>query len=117
MDRLLANVLFLLFAATLVVFYIAIRRRLAPVTLLALGCVVLSIILMTLVSLAAGNHVLQAFAVGILVGGLFSAVTLGMAVYFATAERRYGYGRSNADAPGTVVDAPPDQPISTSTSE
>jgi hypothetical protein len=53
--------------------------------------VVLSMILMTLFSLAQNNLPIQAIIVGVLLGGLFSGATLAAAWYFHSNEMRSHY--------------------------
>jgi threonine dehydratase len=92
----LAWLFFLIFAAVLVGMYIGIRRELAGPGLIAGVGVAASMILMVLVSLAQENSLIQAVVVGILVGGLFSGATLGVAWYFHNNEVRARYA-ANAD--------------------
>jgi hypothetical protein len=91
-----AFIFFALFALVLAGMYLAIRRQWAAPGLVAGGGVVLSIIFMTLMSLAQGNAVLQALLVGILVGGLFSGATLAIAWYFHSNELRARYGQEES---------------------
>jgi hypothetical protein len=78
----IALLFFALFGATIVGTYIGIRRNMAPVSILAGAGVLLSIVMMTLFSLAQGNIFGQALIVGILIGGAFSIATLVIAMYF-----------------------------------
>jgi len=87
----LAFVFFALFALVLVGMYLAIRRELAGPGLVAGIGVVLSIVMMVLMSLAQENSLLQAIVVGIVVGGLFSGITLAAAWYFHTNEMHARY--------------------------
>lgn len=93
----LAFLFFIIFAAVLVAMYVGIRRELAGPGLIAGVGVILSMILMVLVSLAQENSLIQAIVVGILVGGLFSGVTLAVAWYFHSNELRARYAE-NPDA-------------------
>src|SRR5688572_15316989 len=84
-------VIFIVFAALLAGIYLAIRRQwFAPGLTAAVG-VVLSMVLMTLFSLAQNNLPVQAIIVGILLGGLFSGATLAVAWYFHSNEMRARY--------------------------
>lgn len=83
-----ALVFFVAFGLVLFAMYIGIRRRLLPPTPIATFGVFGSVVAITLMSLAMGNHIVQAIFVGLLVGGLFSGGTLAMAWYFQTNERR-----------------------------
>ncbi|GIL08751.1 MAG: hypothetical protein BroJett033_2620 [Chloroflexota bacterium] len=86
-----ALIFFALLAAILLLTYVAIRREWFAPTGTAAASVIASVVAMTLVSLAQGNGVLQAVVVGIVVGALFSGVTLGIAWYFHSAELRRRY--------------------------
>ncbi|MDZ4770340.1 MAG: hypothetical protein SGJ24_14535 [Chloroflexota bacterium] len=82
---------FLIFAVVLVTMYLGVRRRwLSPTIIAAIG-VLANIILMTLVGISEGNNAYQAVSAGFLIGGLFSAAVLAIALYFLRAE-----GRGNA---------------------
>ena len=84
-------VIFVVFALMLAGIYLSIRRRwFAPGLTAAVG-VVLSMILMTLFSLAQNNLPIHAIIVGILLGGLFSGATLAVAWYFHNNEMRAHY--------------------------
>ena len=84
-------VIFVVFAALLAGIYLSIRRQwFAPGLTAGVG-VILSMILMTLFSLAQNNVPVQAIIVGILVGGLFSGATLAAAWYFHSNEMRAHY--------------------------
>lgn len=78
----LGIVLFALFAITLAAMYILVRRRLAPIGVVAGVGTVINVILVTLISLASGNMALQAIIVGPIVGVLFSGAAVAMAAYF-----------------------------------
>jgi len=83
-------VFFILFALSLVVMYVAIRRQLAPTTVTASAGVAVSIILMILYMLASPDvSVIQAIIMGILVGALFAGSTLAIAWYFQSNEIRH----------------------------
>ncbi|MAS35738.1 MAG: hypothetical protein CL610_17140 [Anaerolineaceae bacterium] len=87
----LAGIFFVLMALVLVLTYLSIRREWFAPTLSAGVGVVGSIVLMILISLGQGNNLLQAVVVGIIVGGLFSGATVGIAWYFHSQEMRHGY--------------------------
>jgi hypothetical protein len=90
-------VIFIVFALMLAGIYLSIRRQwFAPGLTAAVG-VVLSMILMTLFSLAQNNLPIQAIIVGVLLGGLFSGATLAAAWYFHSNEMRAHY--ANGDIP------------------
>jgi hypothetical protein len=88
----IAWVFFMLMALVLVFIYLAIRREWLAPGLTAGGGVVLTIVLMVLTALGQGNGALQAIVVGIVVGGIFSGSTVGIAWYFQNQDlqRRYG---------------------------
>ncbi len=87
MQNAVSWLLFAVFAIVQMAMYLGIRRRwLSPMLIAAIG-VLISIILMTLVSVAEGYNAYQALFVGFL-GGLFSVVVLMMAMYFARSEAR-----------------------------
>lgn len=73
---------FILLAATLVAAYLSIRREWLRPAMTGGLTVVASIILMMLTSLGQGNSVIQAVVVGIVVGGIAAAATIGVAWYF-----------------------------------
>jgi hypothetical protein len=85
-------IFFFLFAIILVGVYIAIRRQLAPFSLLAGGGVFAGIIAMTLFSLTQENVLfIHALMVGILIGGGMSLGVILIAWYFLkqeTADRK-----------------------------
>jgi hypothetical protein len=84
-------VIFVVFALMLAGIYLSIRRQwFAPGLTAGVG-VILSMILMTLFSLAQNNVPIQAIIVGILLGGLFSGATLAAAWYFHSNEMRARY--------------------------
>jgi ABC-type Fe3+-siderophore transport system permease subunit len=82
----LGLVFFVLLAITLLLTYLSIRRAWVAPGVTAGVSVVVSIVLMVLTAFAQGNSPVQAIVVGIVVGGLFSAVTLGIAWYFQNQE-------------------------------
>lgn len=86
-----ALILFALFAVLLAGIYISIRRGWFPPGVTAAVGVVLSMLLMVLISLAQGNVLLQAILVGVLLGGVFSSVTIAAAWYFHSHELRGHY--------------------------
>jgi ABC-type uncharacterized transport system permease subunit len=83
--------IFVVFALMLAGIYLSIRRQWFSPGLTAGVGVVLSMILMTLFSLAQNNVPIQAIIVGILLGGLFSGATLAAAWYFHSNEMRARY--------------------------
>jgi RsiW-degrading membrane proteinase PrsW (M82 family) len=86
-------ILFILFALTLAVMYLGIRRQwVAPGIIAGVG-IVISMIIMVLFSLAQANQPLQAVVVGVLLGGLFGGVTVVVAWYFHSNEMRARYAR------------------------
>ena len=84
----MAWVFFVLMALVLLLAYLAIRRQWFPPGITAAATVVVTIILMVLTSLGQGNSIIQAVVVGIVVGGMFSGATLGIAWYFHSNEHR-----------------------------
>ncbi len=94
-------IFYILFAAVLVITYLAIRREWASPGMVAGAGMVGSIVAMTLVSLTQNNSIFQALVVGILVGGIFSGATLAVAWYFHSNELReqyvkeHGYPQNN----------------------
>ena len=82
---------FFLLALLLVGTYLAIRREWFSPGLIAGVSIVGSIILMVLTSLGQGNSAIQAIVVGIVVGGIFSGVTVGTAWYFHSQEMQQHY--------------------------
>ncbi len=77
-----AFLFFVMFATVQVVMYLAIRREWFPPGAVAGVGVVASIVFVILMSLAQRNFMGQALFVGVLLGGLISAVTLSAAWYF-----------------------------------
>ena len=84
-------IFFGLFAVILVMTYLAIRREWAAPMIVAAGSVIASILAMALTSLAQGNMIIHAIAVGIVVGSVFSGATLAIAWYFHSNELRARY--------------------------
>ncbi len=80
--------LFAVFGLVLLGMYVAIRRRWLSPTLIASVGVGASIVIMTLIGMAQGNHIYQALFAGFMVGGLFSVGTLAVASFFSSSERR-----------------------------
>ena len=77
-----ATIFLILFAISTVYLYLAVRRgwrRLAPS--IVIGCIV-NPLLFLMYSLARGNVFLQALVVGLIVGLLFTALTISIAAYF-----------------------------------
>ena len=88
----MAGIFFVLLALVLVLTYLSIRREwLGPGQTAGLS-VVASIVMMILTALGQGNSALQAIVVGIVVGGLFSGATVGIAWYFHSQELQQRYG-------------------------
>jgi anaerobic C4-dicarboxylate transporter len=87
--------LFVVFALVLAAIYLSIRRGWFAPSLTAGVGVLLSIILMTLFSLAQNNIPIQAIIVGILLGSLFSGATLAAAWYFHSQELRARYAEGD----------------------
>ncbi len=88
--------LFAIFAIVLAGMYLSIRRGwFAPGVTAAVG-VVLSMIIMVMVSLAQNNLPIQAVIVGILLGGVFSGITLAAAWYFHSQELRANYANGES---------------------
>lgn len=86
-----ALLLFVVFALVLAAMYLSIRRAWFPPGVTATVGVVVSMIIMVMVSLAQNNLPIQAVIVGILLGGIFSGVTLAAAWYFHSQELRARY--------------------------
>jgi ABC-type Fe3+-siderophore transport system permease subunit len=87
----MAWIFFVLMALVLLFAYLAIRRQWFPPGIIAGVAVVLTIVFMVLTSLGQGNSIIQAVIVGIIVGGMFSGATLGVAWYFHSNEHRQHY--------------------------
>ncbi len=81
-------IFFGIFAITLFVMYVLIRRRIGSTVLIASAGVVISIISFMLFTLAQGNTLLWAVVIGLVIGGLFSATALAAAYYFSSNESR-----------------------------
>jgi uncharacterized membrane protein len=77
--------------------YIAVRRRIRPLTVIVALGVVWSILCIVLAALSEGNTVYQAVFAGIIVGGLFSGGTLALAWYFHNSEQRAALASSPPD--------------------
>ena len=87
----LAWIFFMLMALTLLGTYLAIRREwFSPGVIAGVG-VVTSIVLMILTAFGQGNSAIQAIIVGIVVGGVFSGATVGVAWHFHSQELRKRY--------------------------
>ena len=106
----LAGIFFVLLAVVLVASYLSIRREWLRPGVTAGAAVLASIVLMVLISLGQGNSAIQAIVVGIVVGGLFSGVTVGIAWYFHSQELRqagaHDYGEGSlrrGPAPGREI--------------
>lgn len=83
--------LFVAFAFVLAGMYLSIRRSWFPPMVTAAVGIALSIVLMIMVSLAQNNLPIQAVVVGVLLGGVFSGITLVAAWYFHSQELRARY--------------------------
>lgn len=92
-------VLFVMFAAVLVVMYVVTRRGLAPIGIVALVGTVVNIILVALISAASGNNPLHVIIVGVAIGLIFSMASVAMAAYFRSSEMQPAGG---ADAKSAV---------------
>ncbi len=91
-----ALLLFVVFALVLAGMYLSIRRGWFPPGVTATVGVVVSMIVMVLISLAQNNLPIQAVIVGILLGGIFSGITLAAAWYFHSQELRARYTENEA---------------------
>jgi hypothetical protein len=87
----MAWLFFVLMALVLLGAYLAIRRQWFAPGITSAVTVVLTIVFMVLTSLGQGNSIIQAIIVGIIVGGMFSGATLGIAWYFHSSELRQHY--------------------------
>ncbi len=94
----IAWIFFILFAAILVVTYLAIRRQWAGPVTISLSSVLGSIITMILLSLAQGNSIIHAVLIGIAIGFVFSGATLAIAWYFHSSELRAQYANYQEQA-------------------
>ncbi len=90
----MAWIFFVLMALLLLGTYLSIRREWLSPLATALISVVASIVLMVLLSLAQDNSLIQAVIVGIVVGGMFSGATLGIAWYFHSSELQQRYAEN-----------------------
>lgn len=81
-------VFFSLFVGILFGAYLAIRRNTQRPALVGFGAILASIISMFAFSLSQGNVFEHALMVGIGMGGLFSVVTIALAIYFHSQELR-----------------------------
>jgi len=91
-----ALLLFVIFALVLAGMYLSIRRGwFAPGATAAIG-VVLSMIIMVMISLAQNNLPIQAVIVGVILGGIFSGVTLAAAWYFHSQELRARFAQGES---------------------
>jgi ABC-type Fe3+-siderophore transport system permease subunit len=98
-----ALILFVVFALVLAAMYLSIRRAwFSPGVTAAVG-VILSMVLMVLISLAQNNLPIQAILVGVVIGGVFSGVTLAAAWYFHSQELRARFAENET--------VPQDEPI------
>jgi Na+/H+-translocating membrane pyrophosphatase len=88
MTSALSIVFFIVFAIILVWMYLSIRRGWGAPGFVAGAGIIGSIISMLLMSISQGNVALHAIVVGLLVGGIFSGVTLAVAWYFRVKEFR-----------------------------
>ena len=91
-----ALLLFVVFALVLASMYLSIRRAwFSPGATAAVG-VILSMIVMVLISLAQNNLPIQAVIVGVIIGGVFSGVTLAAAWYFHSQEIRARFAQDES---------------------
>ena len=89
-----AFILFVVFALVLAGMYMSIRRAwFSPGVTAAVG-VILSMVVMVMISLAQNNLPIQAVVVGVILGGVFSGVTLAAAWYFHSQELRARFDQS-----------------------
>lgn len=75
-------ILSILFSVVQLGTYLALRRQLLPLNIIAGVGMFASIILIALIGLVQGSFGLQAFLVGVVLGALLNALTLGVAWYF-----------------------------------
>jgi hypothetical protein len=88
-------IFFFLFAALLMGVYVAMRRQLAPVKVLAAGGIFGGIVTMTLFAMNQENvQFMHALLVGIVLGGGLSLAVLVLANYFLKQELRASHNRS-----------------------
>ena len=87
----LGMIFFMLLALVLVGTYLAIRREWFAPGVIAGVSIVVSIALMVMTSLGQGNSAIQAIVVGIVIGGIFSGITIGTAWYFHSQELQQRY--------------------------
>ncbi len=80
--------LYAVFAVILLLSYMSIRRQWLKPAVTATLCVALASLTLTLMGLSQGNMAIQAIITGVLIGIVFSALTLGTAVYFQATEGR-----------------------------
>ncbi|MEM6281564.1 MAG: hypothetical protein AAF787_05175 [Chloroflexota bacterium] len=83
-----ASIFFVIFAMVQVLSYLAIRREWFAPGVVAGAGIVGSIVAAMLMSIAQGNSIVQALMVGLIMGGLLNAVTLGAAWFFHMNEMR-----------------------------
>lgn len=88
MQNPLALAFFFVFAVVQLGMYSLVRRRVGSTVVIAAVGIVISIACLLLMTLAQGNTPLWAVVIGLLIGGLFSTVTLAAAWYFSTADQR-----------------------------
>ncbi|MDX2139810.1 MAG: hypothetical protein SF123_17120 [Chloroflexota bacterium] len=91
-------IFYAIFALILVGMYLGIRRGWGQPGFVAAVGIVGSVISMLLMSLSQGNAVLHAVVVGLVVGGLFSGVTLAIAWYFHTRDLQSRIAQTNETA-------------------
>jgi multisubunit Na+/H+ antiporter MnhE subunit len=96
----LSGVFFLIFAIVLVLMYLGIRRSWAAPGFIAGAGVLGSIISMMLFSFAQGNNLLHSVVVSLLVGGLFSGITLAAAWYFHVREAQAHHAQTEPPQEG-----------------
>jgi hypothetical protein len=83
-----ALIFFFLFVIVIVFTYIALRRNMFPRRPLIIGCVSGSILALTVMSLLQGAIFIQALLTGVVLGAVFSASTVVIALYFHANEAR-----------------------------
>ena len=85
-----AVIFFILFALSIVLAYLAVRRSWASIeVVIALGLIA-GIVSMFLFSIAQGNQFAQALVVGVLLGAVFVTLSVSVARFFRASENRSG---------------------------
>jgi hypothetical protein len=83
-----ALIFFFLFVLVIVFTYIALRREMFPRRPLIVGCVSGSILALTIMTLAQNASFIQAILTGVVLGAIFSASVVVIALYFHANEAR-----------------------------